>query len=85
MRQVINQPVTVISQYQAGGKFRPVKVIWQGREYHIIKTGMHHVVKQADLRYHIFSCSSEQLFFRLKLDAQHLTWTLEEIHDGQAD
>jgi hypothetical protein len=43
---------------------------------------MHHTIREGRTLFHIFSVSSQDLFFRLKLDTDNLFWTLEEIADG---
>jgi len=60
----------------------PRKIYWNNREYEVKKLGLHHKYRVGNDLFHVFSVAGENLFFRLVLDAQALTWNLEEIHDG---
>lgn len=82
MIQKISAPVSVVSHYNHRvRRFQPVIVSWDGRDYPIIKIGLHHTYRQGRTLYHIFSVSSRDLFFRLNFNTDTLNWTLEEIAD----
>jgi hypothetical protein len=63
----------------------PKVILWEGREYVVNKVGLHHHFREGKTLFHVFSVSTENLFFRLKLDTDNLIWTVEEIADGLAD
>lgn len=86
MQEVIQEKVSVVTIYNcATGLVMPKKIKWQTRVYEIISIGYHHKVKEGKKLFHIFSASSKNLAFRLKLDTDTLHWTLEEISDGLAN
>jgi len=61
----------------------PRQIFWDGRVIRIAKVGLHHTIREGRTLFHIFSVTSNDLFFRLKLNTENLFWTLEEIADGQ--
>lgn len=86
MIQNIKAPISVITKYDHKRRsVSPVKVLWEGRQYHIIKIGLHHTYTDGRILYHVFSVASHNLFFKLVLNTQNLHWTLEEIADAEAD
>lgn len=83
MIEKINEKVTVLSLYDRDSKnIVPVKVKWQGKVYRITKLGFHHAVRVGRVLHHVFSVTAEAMFFRLNLDTETLSWTLEEVSDG---
>lgn len=84
MNLKVSVPVSVVFAYQADkSSIKPLFVNWNGRNYRIIKTGLHHTYRQGRTLYHVFSVVSQTLFFRLILNTENLFWRLEEISDGQ--
>lgn len=79
MIQRISEPIDVIFHKI------PVSLTWSGRTYPILKLGLHHTYREGITRHHIFSVVSQDLFFRLNLNADNLSWTLEEVSDGLPD
>lgn len=63
----------------------PKYVIWKGRNYIILKIGLHHIFREGKTLYHIFSVLTGTIFMRLKFDTDGLSWKLEEISDGLPD
>ena len=63
-------------------KVFPKWVVWRGRLYPIIKIGFHHTYRDGRKLFHVFSVTSKNIFFKLKLDSESLHWHLEEISDG---
>jgi len=63
----------------------PLSLTWKNRDYQIIKLGLHHTYHDGITRHHVFSVVSHDLFFRLNLNADNLSWTLEEVSDGLPD
>ena len=60
----------------------PTKIQWEGKIYLIEKIGLHHTYRTGRTLHHVFSVANQNLFFKLNLDTDNLTWTLEEISDG---
>lgn len=86
MIQRISQPVSVITSYNALTKaVRPVSLEWSRRTYPILQVGLRHTHRDGLTRHHVFSVVSSHLFFRLNLNADNLSWTLEEVSDGLPD
>ncbi len=79
MIQRISEPVDVIFHKS------PTSLTWSGRTYPVLKIGLRHTYREGLTRHHIFSVVSHNLFFRLNLNADNLSWTLEEISDGLPD
>lgn len=83
MIERIQAPVSVILSFDHQKRRAvPTKLIWDGQTYQVIKIGFHHVYRQGQVLYHVFSVASKTLFFKLLLDTETLFWTLEEIADG---
>lgn len=83
MTQKIDEPVSVNLSYDSvTKKVKPRGIIWKGRLYTVTKIGLHHVYRQGQNLYHVFSVATPTLFFRLLLDASTLHWKVEEISDG---
>lgn len=83
MIQKISAPISV--QLVFDHRLRtvaPRQIFWDGQIIRIAKVGLHHTIREGRTLFHIFSVSSNNLFFRLKLDTETLFWTLEEIADG---
>lgn len=86
MTQAIGERVSVIASYDSRlGVLSPVKMRWNGRVYPLQKLGLHHMYRQGRVLKHVFSVAGSQLFFRLVLDTESLSWTLEEVSDGEAN
>jgi hypothetical protein len=82
MQQQLHDLVSVKLFFDQRGQVRLEKVFWAGREYPILKIGLHHQYRQGRTLFHVFSAVSESLFFRLVLNTDSLFWTLEEVSDG---
>jgi len=83
MIQKISAPISVQLVYDhRQHRVSPRKLLWDGREYTVSKVGLHHTCREGRTLYHIYSVSTDHLFFRLKLNTDTLFWTLEEIADG---
>lgn len=63
----------------------PTSLTWSGRTYPVLKIGLRHTYREGLTRHHVFSVVSHNLFFRLNLNADSLSWTLEEVSDGLPD
>lgn len=83
MIEKIGEKVSVLSIYdQNKGKFLPKKIKWRSKTYEINQVGYHHRLKEGKKLIHIFSVCSNDLSFKLRLDTDNLSWTLEEVADG---
>jgi hypothetical protein len=86
MIQRISEPVSVIAGYNATTKaVRPISLEWSRRTYPVLQVGLRHTYREGITRHHVFSVVSNHLFFRLNLNADNLSWTLEEVSDGLPD
>lgn len=86
MIQKISAPISVDLVFNHRERFvSPKEVVWEGRTYPILKVGLHHTYRLGRTLFHVFSVTSQDLFFRLVLNTDSLFWTLEEISDGLAD
>mgnify|MGYP007118315308 CR=1 FL=1 len=83
MIQKISAPVSVQLIFDHHRRsVAPRQILWEGQMIRIAKVGMHHTIREGRTLFHIFSVTSDTLFFRLKLNTENLFWTLEEIADG---
>lgn len=83
MLEKINEKVSATLVYdQKRGAVYPSQLFWQGRTFAITKIGYHHLTREGRNTKHIFSVSNDSLFFKLALDTENLSWTLEEVSDG---
>jgi hypothetical protein len=86
MIQRISEPVSVITTFNAATRSaRPISLEWSRRTYPVLQVGLRHTYRDGITRHHIFSVVSNNLFFRLNLNADNLSWTLEEVSDGLPD
>ncbi len=86
MIQRISEPVSVVSAYNAETRaVRPISIEWSRRTYPVLQVGLRHTYREGITRHHVFSVVSNALFFRLNLNADNLSWTLEEVSDGLPD
>jgi hypothetical protein len=85
MREVINEKVSVVTIYdREKNTVLPWIVKWQGRRYKITKFGYRHTQRIGRVLHHIFSVSTNTMFFKLNFNTENLIWTLEEVADGLA-
>lgn len=86
MIQRISEPVSVIAGYNAENRaVRPLSLKWGHHEYSVSQVGLRHTYRDGITRHHVFSVVGGNLFFRLNLNADNLSWTLEEVSDGLPD
>ena len=82
----ISQQVSVIAGYNATTKaVRPIELVWSRRTYSVSQVGLRHTYRDGITRHHVFSVVGGNLFFRLNLNTDNLSWTLEEVSDGLPD
>lgn len=83
MTQTISEQVSIQMVFDhRAGKVKPQQIFWKNHLYPVTQVGLRHHFREGRKLFHIFSLVSNNLFFRLKLDTESLTWTLEEISDG---
>ncbi len=86
MIQRISEPVSVITSYNSVARaVRPLSLRWGHHEYSVSQVGLRHTYRDGITRHHVFSVVGGNLFFRLNLNADNLSWTLEEVSDGLPD
>ena len=86
MIQKIKAPITVITIFNHQKRqVTPVLVKWDGKTYKIKNVGFQHTFRQGRTLYHVFSVTSEDLFFKIVLNTDNLHWELEELSDGLTD
>lgn len=83
MFEKLQEKISVITKYdEEKGICMPVKIRWRGRDYIMQKLAYYHKVRQGRTMQHIFHVTDGHLDFRLRMDGDLLSWTLEEITDG---
>jgi hypothetical protein len=83
MIQQVKVPVSVVSKFDHRlRKSFPVKITWEGRDYPILKIGLHHTYRDGRTLHHVFSVAGTGLYFKLVLNTENLRWTLLEVADG---
>src|SRR4030067_2886213 len=83
MLKKVFEPVSVSLLYDSKkNAVVPRTLIWKDRVYHVLKLGLHHKFRTGRVLYHVFSVSTETVYFKLVLDTENLHWKLEEISDG---
>lgn len=86
MIQKIDAPISVDLYFDHKQRIvTPRSLVWEAREYKIIKIGFHHTVRAGRTLFHVFSVECPTLFFRLVLDTDTLHWRVEEISDGESN
>ncbi|PIY71895.1 hypothetical protein COY87_03780 [Candidatus Roizmanbacteria bacterium CG_4_10_14_0_8_um_filter_33_9] len=83
MLEHIQEKISVITKYdKTTNSVMPVKIRWQGRDYMMKKLAYYHKIRQGRVIQHIFHVTDGNLDFRLRMDSDLLSWTLEEVTDG---
>jgi len=85
MLQKINEQIAVIARFFPSHKVFPVKIYWRNQEYRINRLAYYHQYHQGKTIQHIFHVTDGNLDFRLRLNSDDLSWTLEEVDDGNTD
>lgn len=86
MIQDVKAPISVFLAYNHRKNLVcPIKLLWDGRQYTVKKTGLHYSLRKGRTLFHIFTVSTEALFFKLVLDTDSLFWTVEQIGDNQSE
>lgn len=77
------EQVKVLAIYDpATGRTIPHRMNWSGRTHKISKLSYYHREKLGQAVRHIYHVTDGELDFRLFVDSDTLSWTLEEISDG---
>jgi len=83
MLEKLQEKISVITKYdKEKGVCMPVKIRWRKRDYIMQKLAYYHKVRQGRTMQHIFHVTDGNLDFRIRMDSDLLSWTLEEITDG---
>lgn len=86
MTERIQENVDVITVYRSENTGTlPLKIRWRKRDYLMKKLGYHHTERVGRDLHHIFHVANDHLSFRLRHNTSNLSWTLEEVSDGNPD
>jgi len=86
MIQKLQAPVSVQLNFDHRARTtKPVKLTYDGNEHELVSVGFHHTYREGRTLYHVFSVSSQTTFFRIVLNTDNLSWTLQEVSDGEAN
>ena len=82
----LSEKIKVIALFdRSDNHLKPVRLQWRNRPYAITEISFHHREKRGRILFHIFSCVTDTLFFRISFDTENLDWLLEEVSDGLVD
>lgn len=83
MAEQVNESVSVdlLSNHLKKSAY-PWVIEWRGRRYRITKIGLHHVLREGRVLFHVFSVTDGTTFFKLRFDTETLGWKLLEIEDS---
>lgn len=80
MAELINEQVSVNLLFNhIKRSAAPTSLYWRGRRYTITQVGLHHVVREGRVLFHMYSVSDGTTFFRLRFDTELLGWKLLEV------
>lgn len=86
MIQKLSMPVSVVTVFDHKKRLTvPRKILFEGSEHLVTRVGFHHTQREGRTLYHVFSVASDSMFFRLIYNTETLSWTLEEVDDGEAN
>jgi len=79
----MNERVKVLAVYDPEtGRTVPHRLSWSGRTHTLSKMSYYHRQKYGAVTRHIYHVTDGELDFRLFVDSDTLSWTLEEVSDG---
>jgi hypothetical protein len=78
MAEIITEPVHVRTNVTSL-KLLPQSMIWRGRTYQFIQTGLYHTTFDGDTLMHMFSMCTSQASFQIALNSKTLLWTLMAV------
>ena len=79
----MNERVKVLAVYDPEtGRTVPHRLNWSGRTHNLSKMSYYHRQKYGTVTRHIYHVTDGELDFRLFVDSDTLSWTLEEVSDG---
>lgn len=82
----LSEPVDVIAVFSRGhDRLKPIRLKWKQKAYSIRKIDYVFREKRGRILFHVFSCLTDSLFFKLCFDTESLIWSVEEISDGEPD
>lgn len=86
MNLQMSEPVDVIAVFSRNhDRLKPIRLKWKNKPYSIRHIDYVHREKRGRILFHIFSCITDSLFFKLCFDTESLIWSVEEISDGEPD
>lgn len=86
MTEKIQEDVDVITIYHSEkANTLPLKIRWRKKDFLMKKLGYHHTERVGRDLHHIFHVANDSVAFRLRHDTTNLSWTLEEVSDGNPD
>ena len=79
----INERVKILSIYDPEtGKTIPHRIKWHNVVHRISRVTYYHTERRGRELLHIFHLTDDELDFRVVLNSETLSWTLEEVSDG---
>lgn len=79
----MNERVKVLAVYDPEtGHTIPHRLNWSGRTHNLSKMSYYHRQRYGAVTRHIYHVTDGELDFRLFVDSDTLSWTLEEVSDG---
>jgi hypothetical protein len=79
MFQEINESIQVITSF-ADGKIKPLKFLWQGREFLVSKVNLTYHHFEGRVKIYYFAVSDSANYFKLRFNSDNLNWTLLESY-----
>jgi len=82
----LSEPVDVIALFnRKQDHLKPLRIQWNKNAYSIRNIDYVHRKKRGRILFHVFSCITDTLYFRLCFNTESLIWSVEEISDGLPD
>lgn len=82
LRKAVNKEVSVTSVYFRNNselKSFPRRMEYEGRQYSFVESGLRFQINDSNRRMSLFDMTDGSVDYRLKFDANKLTWTLLTI------
>lgn len=64
---------------------QPIKVVFDGNVYDIVRVGTHYVFREGRTLFHVFSVVSKSTFLKLVLNTENLAWEIQEMGDHDSN
>lgn len=79
MLEEINEKIQVLALFQ-DQKLKPFKFMWNNREIRIQKINLNYTTWEGRSKIYYFAVSDGSNYYKLRFDADQLTWTLIETY-----